>query len=236
MRKGEPGLLFRRNGVRFGAGNGAPGRVRGLRRRVRRYRRVMTYLHCSRVAPRGPPCLRPGGETPRTPAPSRAWRAIQPHLPRDFPACRCAAQRGSGGRPWAPRCAYHASRRSLGFVRCGTKGLGRVGASRREEAPASGGGSPYEERGITPEGLAWDRFPSRPTGAVRPKPHARRVAPLHSTRSHNRAPWPSSSVGIRTSPPCTRASPSRRAPGLRRCEWTPPSTLCWSSSCRRTPP
>ena len=129
--KGHGPVLFLPKRCAIDAGNGAPGRVLGPRRRVRRCRRVATYLRCSRDAPRGPPCLRPIGGCPRTPAPSRAWRARLPHLPRDFPACRCAAQRGSGGRPWAPRCAYHASRRSLGFVRFRTKGLGRAGASRR---------------------------------------------------------------------------------------------------------
>lgn len=129
--KGHGPVLFLPKRCAIDAGNGAPGRVLGPGRRVRRCRRVATYLRCSRDAPRGPPCLRPIGGCPRTPAPSRAWRARLPHLPRDFPACRCAAQRGSGGRPWAPRCAYHASRRSLGFVRFRTKGLGRAGASRR---------------------------------------------------------------------------------------------------------
>ena len=129
--KGHGPVLFLPKRCAIDAGNGAPGRVLGPGRRVRRCRRVATYLRCSRDAPRGPPCLRPIGGCPRTPAPSRAWRARLPHLPRDFPACRCAAQRGSGGRPWAPRCAYHASRRSLGFVRFRTKGLGRAGAGRR---------------------------------------------------------------------------------------------------------
>jgi len=129
--KGHGPVLFLPKRCAIDAGNGAPGRVLGPGRRVRRCRRVATYLRCSRDAPRGPPCLRPIGGCPRTPAPSRAWRARLPHLPRDFPACRCAAQRGSGGRPWAPRCAYHASRRSLGFVRFRTKGFGRAGAGRR---------------------------------------------------------------------------------------------------------
>ena len=115
-----------------------------------------------------------------------------------FPGMPLRCARGSGGRPWAPRCAYHASRRSLGFVRCGTKGLGRVGASRRARKRSASGVDHRMRRNNTRPGWrllhrVFSRFPSRPTGVVRPKPHARRVAPLHSTRAptterHGQAP------------------------------------------------
>ena len=185
---------------------------------------VVTYLHCHESL-REASMSSPSGETPRTPAPSRAWRARQPHLPRDFPACRCAAKGF-----W--RASLPSVRTRLAPLPCSSAeprvwdAWVRVDARKRRFR----GGSPYEEQ--HPKG--WRGIVFVKTDRSCPAKTSRRRVALFTPR----APTTDAMAKLLSwDQDVTTVYALHRPEGHQGLQGEDAaSTLCWSSSCRRTPP